>query len=598
MPAPDYLGYVFYLLLIFVPGIGFGELLGVWRKEARLVEGLALAFGLGLAINTIVMAVRTSGFTLFGITLLGLDLPTMYFVIGIGVIAFFSSFLLKKRFSFPVKLGAPDLVLLLVILLQGAMVWLYFQKYPIFPEYQSQDYAAHVQFAQGLLSGSIVSIPNGILYFGVHYQLASALLFVGGEGLVTARITMAILVVLSPLLFYLASSKLLGNRWAGLLAAVIYSLSASVWFDSVFDSGLYANFFGILAVLLLLVSVVGLDSNITSPSAWVFFILALGMTYFSHYTAITLLPALFIVPLIHFLQRSKGALKYLAPPVFAVAPGGIALLAFPGLLSLVYSLAVSGGGGIRGGTTLSALLSSLPVMSYMALEVFSDTAFVVLFALAAVYVYRGVISKGPLLLIPLLWFVSLVVASPRDVSAWRFSFEALVPLTIMAGYGLYIALPKRDIVNRKKGSWKYTKLGLALLLLLSPILVSSWGQTLVADSTTDTTPYSNSQQNVYSAIYWLKDNTPSDSKYLSVSDWRFTYTDLFMGRTTDYAFYSQPSSAVTAAQASGAGYIIVTNLVTESIPPDPSLFPWNNFHPSSNLTLIYSNDDVKVFKIT
>ena len=49
-----------------------------------------------------------------------------------------------------------------------------------------------------------------------------------------------------------------------------------------------------------------------------------------------------------------------------------------------------------------------------------------------------------------------------------------------------------------------------------------------------------------------------------------------------------------AAEQLGARYIIVTMAVTLSLPPTPSLFPWNNYRANSNLTLVYSNNDVRI----
>jgi endonuclease/exonuclease/phosphatase (EEP) superfamily protein YafD len=49
-----------------------------------------------------------------------------------------------------------------------------------------------------------------------------------------------------------------------------------------------------------------------------------------------------------------------------------------------------------------------------------------------------------------------------------------------------------------------------------------------------------------------------------------------------------------AAEQLGARYIIVTMAVTLSLPPTPSL-PWNNYRANSNLTPVYSNNDVRIF---
>ena len=212
LPEPNSAGFLLYLLEIFLPGIGFGELLQLWKKEDSLVERVGLAFGLGLSIDTIVLLIRTS--KLGGLE--GIDIYTLYGIILAGLVALLISFAKKRNLRFP-KPTRIDYVLIVFIIAQSLMLLLYFTKYPIFPEYQSQDYAIHVQLAQSLISGSTTSIPSGILYYGIHYQLASGLLFVGGEPLVTARQTMAILIVLSSLLFYSSTKKIFQDSRVALI---------------------------------------------------------------------------------------------------------------------------------------------------------------------------------------------------------------------------------------------------------------------------------------------------------------------------------------------------------------------------------------------
>jgi len=274
-------GYLIYLLEIIVPGIGFGELLGVWEGEnIRLVNRIAYAFGLGLAIDTSALAVRTSGLTIAGHALRGLDYSTIYFIIGVGILALGISILRRRKVLFPIRPTLQDAELIIIMGCLALMIVFYFQKYPIFPEYQGPDYGNHTLTALQLVSGLLVSIPAGILYYGVHFQLASALIVVGGDPLVTARITMGLLVVLSPLLVNLATSRIFSSPGAGLVAAAAYVFSGTIWFVSVFDSGLYANFFGILISLFVLVVFVDLCRNIGSSRSWVLFILAIDTEYF------------------------------------------------------------------------------------------------------------------------------------------------------------------------------------------------------------------------------------------------------------------------------------------------------------------------------
>ena len=166
-PEPFTSGFILYLAEIFLPGLGFGELFRLWRKDDSFLGSIGLAFGLGLSIDTIVLLIRTSGIG----GLAGLNVYALYGIIFAGVLALLVSFLTKRRFLFP-KPKRLDIILVIFIIAQSLMLLLYFTKYPILPEYQSQDYAIHVQIAQGLISGSTTSIPSGILYYGVHYQFS------------------------------------------------------------------------------------------------------------------------------------------------------------------------------------------------------------------------------------------------------------------------------------------------------------------------------------------------------------------------------------------------------------------------------------------
>ena len=121
---------------------------------------------------------------------------------------------------------------------------------------------------------------------------------------------------------------------------------------------------------------------------------------------------------------------------------------------------------------------------------------------------------------------------------------------------------------------------------------------MLTDSFTSAQDSAQSQRYVYQAIEWMGNSTSPESTFLSVSDWRFTYSETLISRNTLYQFESSPQSTIPAAKSQGIGYIIVTFAVTESLLPNPSLFPWNNFKPSANLTMVYSNPDVEIFEIS
>jgi hypothetical protein len=589
------LGYLVYLAFIFVPGIGLGELLEVWKDKDSFTARIAYSFGLGLAIDTTIVMIRTSGISS---ALVGLDVWTIYGAIVFGLAALLLSAAVRKKVTWWAKPRKLDVVVFAVVLVQGLLILLYFQKYPIFPEYQSPDYATHVQYAQGLISGSLTSIPAGLLYYGVHFQLASSLLLVGGNALVTVRWTMALLVVLSPLLFYLVVQRLFSNDVASTITVLIYSLSGTIWFGSVFNTGLYANFFGILASLFLLVALIEAGLNLGSRGAWVVLLFATITAYFSHYSTITLLPAILILPLIVYLTDRVLPRRLVLASLLVIVPAAIAALADPNIVNSL-ELATNGGGIVTGGTWISGLLSAFPILSYVAVEVTYDLGLLVMVFLFVVYLWRAFTLRSPLMFVPLIWFISLLVASPDNVSAWRFSFEALVPFTLMAASGLFSLLPRFEARRGRKSSpTLFWKAGLILVLVLVPLFAGSWGVQLVSDATTDTQLISQSQVAVNASISWLGSHTPGNSTYLSVSDFRFSYTSLFLDRPTTYVYLSNPGQAIPYADQHHMGYIIVTRLVTAAIPDNPQDFPWNTFpaESSSNLTLIYNNTDVRIYR--
>jgi hypothetical protein len=258
-----------------------------------------------------------------------------------------------------------------------------------------------------------------------------------------------------------------------------------------------------------------------------------------------------------------------------------------------------------GSSGLSNLLSSYPVLSYMVVEVDSDLSFIVLTALACVCIWRLGASRSSALAMPVVWMGTLLVVAPFNVTAWRYSFEALVPFTLLAGLGIFYLLPKPK--GRKVGQNPvsvYWKAALVLLLVLVPVIVSSEGAAVVGDAVSDSSLVAQNQNLVYQSIGWLGTNTLPNSSYLSVSDQRFTYTSLIIDRNTTFQFESSPSSAQQFAHSIGAGYVIVTDLVTLPVTggPPPSLeqLPWNTFPTgkgNSNLSLVYQNADVRIYKI-
>ena len=591
----SFLGFVLFLSVIFLPGSGFVELVGLGRRCTNFSQRLALAFAFGLAVDTAVFAARAYGPMLLGFPAGGVDLPSVFILLLLGAgLALWS--LARKQW----KWGSPlptraDLVPLSLVAALGVLFLLYLNKYPIFPEYPSADFYAHASNAEGLASGPFPA-PQGILYSGVSFQLASALLLVGGEGVATVRDAMAVLVALSPLLFYLAAAQLFRSERAGQISAAVYALSGPIWYLMVFDTGLYPNFFGVLASLLLIVALVWVVGSPGDRGSWLAYLVALSMAYLSHYTTVTILPALLVLAVWQLFRGKGDWMSYSKPAIAAALPLAAAVLLSPSTLPHLLQLALAGGGSVNLSTPLSGALAPVPVLGYLAALVYDDVGLLALFFFAGVSLYAASRSRRALAFLPALWLASLLVAAPDSISAWRFSIEALVPLMFMAGYGVDAALGRLESGARAY-SPKGRRLGAVAvaLLLVSPLVVGGWGEVMLADSVSSPAASATSQYDLSASMNWLKGNTPSNSTYLSVTDWRMTYTGVSIGRPTLYRPLTDLNCTLRYARAVGAGYVIVTRQVPAGA--KGLSLPWYTFQNGPGFREVYGNADVRVYQV-
>ncbi len=587
-----FFGYLLYLVAIILPGLGVSLLLGVWRKDNLLVENLGYVVGLGLAVDTLVLFVGSSGVTIASFQLRAVTLSKFYALLAIGVASLLASAIMRRnRITLP-RPSLYDGLVLIFILIQAGVIFLFFTKYPIFPEYNSADFRGHVDIVQSLTSGG-TSFPGGLLYYGVHYQLALGVLLTGGIPLIVVQRIGAILAILGTPVVFLAGSRILASRQAGLISSFLYSLTGSIWFGSLFNTGLYPNFFGILASLFVLTLVADVVRDGAHLGRVLALVGAVGMLYLSHYSDVSIIPAVLAVPLTLFLTR-KFQSRSLLPPLTLIIPAGLAVALFPNLGALLSGFLANAGGNVIGGTYLSGLLSPVPVIANMATINYYDFGFVLLLLFSVIFAWQVLKERDALRVAPFVWFLSIVLVAPLNSGAWRLSYVGLVPLLLMASGGLVLLLPKAQ--KKKRNPYKSSR-GVLLGILLILLLAGSWGVTVVSDSETNTQLSAQAQQNVYNSILWLGDN--AHGSLLSVSDSRFIYTPQLIGRGTYYNFLSTPAQAIPYARSVGASYIIVTQLVTASVPPVPSLFPWNNFPTASNgnLTLLYTNDDVRIYSV-
>jgi len=597
------LGYLEFVALLFLPGMAFMELFRV-GGDLSFAERLGLAFGLSMAVDVLALTFRTSGLLIGSQLMIGIFPVTLELMLGASVVVFAAAVVLRRRVTLYVRPERYDLYVLGLVAAQALLVVVHFTKYPIFPQFQSVDFTQHVQITSALQAGGLTMFPGGILYYGAHLLMGSLVALSGDLALVATQYAMGLLTVFSPLLVFVAAGSLTKSKRVGLIATVLYVSTGFVWFGSVFDAGLYANFYGVLSILLLFALVPVVLKQPRSPGVWVALVLAVGSGYFSHYSYVTVIPALVALPLAVFVLERKVSLPAIAISAVVVLPGMVAALLRPDLVTLlVQFVQATAGGNVAGDTFLSQYLTGWPVLRYVVVEIADDLGAMVTLVLAALGVYAAFRSKNPVVWVLIVWLLAILVVAPFSEAAWRFAYMALVPLLIVAAVGFDSQIPQtedRAVRQRSKmrarrdyGRYRLGLLGVVFLLLL----VNSWSWQLLGDAASNGAANSQNQNGVLAAMHWMNATTPRDSQVVSVTDSDYNYFQLLYGRASGYAPLATPDAVVAASAGSTVPtYVVLTKVGTVTV-PDPSQNPFNLYPNDARFQLQYNQSGVLVYEL-
>jgi hypothetical protein len=596
-------GYIEFLALLFLPGIAVMEIFQL-GGDFSFAERLGLAFGLSMAVDVLVLAFRTSGVLIGSQLMIGIYPGTLELMLGVSIVAFAVPVALRRRVTLWVQPTRTDLYVLGLVAAQALLVFAHFSKYPIFPQFQSVDFTQHVEITASLQSGDTTMFPGGILYYGAHLLMGSLVALSGDIVLVATQYAMGILVALSPLLVYVAVDSLTKSKLVGLIATLLYVSTGFVWFGSVFDAGLYANFYGILSILLLLALVPAVLKQPRNPGLWVALVLAVGSGYFSHYSYVTVIPALVALPIAVLVVERKVSLPAIAIAAVVIIPGAVAAILRPDLVTLLLQFATaSGGGNIAGDTFLSKYLAFWPVLRYIVVEVADDLGAVVILALAALGVYVAVRSKNPVVWMLVVWFLAILAVAPFTETAWRFSYMVLVPLLLIAAVGFESMIPKeesRGLRQRSKmrarrdyGRYRIAAMGVVFLLLF----VNSWTWQLLGDAASNGAASNQMQHSVLKAMAWMNASTPSDSQVVSVTDSDYNYYQLLYGRPSGYGPLASPDDVVASAVGSTVPTYVVLTTFGTVVPANASENPFNFYPNDTRFQLEYNESGVLVYML-
>lgn len=487
-----------------------------------------------------------------------------------------------------------------IVGLQAALVVAYLVRFPVFPEFQSADFLQHVDHAS-------TWPPNGpMLFYGEAATYLSlvrmAIPFL--QPMMAERYAMGLLVVFSPIIVYKLAKEMAPEHasfhW---FSSLIWVISGAVWFGMVFDSGLYANFFGVLASMVLGWSTLRLLRRETPTFSGLFwFVIALAFAAFSHYSILEMFPAVLGLLLWKGVKDEKVRMKATLAVETLILPLLAAFAVFPDLASLLVATATETAppDAIVVASTPLARVIPVPVLSYMVAEL--DGPFLVdlvplLFAGFALYFLT--LKRNYRLNFFLGWFSTILVTSPLNSTAWRYSFVALAPLIFISSYGLGDFWFKVYPYSKTRNKFPYLVSGpsvsplkgaiaacVCLVLLIS--IPTSWGlgNSGVASST-DSLQFASTDYADLHALQWLKSfipnvtcyrglnaDIPATCEFATLTDWRLTYSSVLNGPNVVLLHPSPlptPETTEGAMAAQGIKFLFVTS--TDLIPPPLCVSP-------------------------
>jgi hypothetical protein len=594
------LGYFEFIGFLFLPGVAFIELFRL-GGDFSFADRLGLAFGLSMAIDVLFLGFRTSGIVIGGITMLKISPLSLDLLLLASVAVLGLAVAIRRRSHFYSRPTVRDLLILAIVIAQSVIVLAHFTKYPIFPEYQSVDFEQHVIITNSILSGAAL-MPGGVLYYGIHLLMASAVVLSGDMTLVVTQYTLGIITALSPLLVYLAVDSLLGSERTSLIASGLYVAAGFVWYGSVFDAGLFPNFYGLLSILLVVSLLVAVTRMPANAGVWIAFVGSVANGYLSHYSFLTIVPAIIALPIITLVFTKKANRVHILAAVVVVLPAALAFILDPNLVGILQFLQPQSSGSITGDTFVSQYLLSAPLLRYVFIEITNDPASLLTLALAAIGIYVVATRRQPFPLLLLIWAASLVLISPEADSAWRFSYMLLMPLLLLAAIGIEILLPRAPgLVRRSK---MHTKRNanrpryVLLVLITLTLVVNSWSWNLLVDSASNNAATNETQHGVLASMMWMNDNLPPGSRIVSVTDFSYAYFQILFGRIAGYAPLAPPDEIVAATNGSSVPtYVVLTKLGTFSSLLSPSQNPFNEYPSDQRFRLLYNETGVLVYKL-
>ena len=549
-------GYLFYLLLILLPGLTLTHFLRVSKNTVS--EYIALAASLGISFQIVFLSLIQ---TLFN----GIEKTHLYSTIILSAVILIVS-LRSNNQEITIRYDRYDVSILLIYIGHLAFLSLHFLKFPVFPNSSSVDYILHLKYSLQLINGEKTIINLGY-YPGVELLLGAGILLINGEHLVTMRHVMSILSGFIPILIYNTALNLFGEKRKALICVLIYSFSSSFWYDSLYISGLYAN---ILTNIISISSLYFIYKSTTKKHVKNYLILMLNgiALILSHSTSIIFIIMTWIFIIMIKLRKEDLLNAYLRSVAYFSLPV-LGIFFHPEILSRLTNVLSGQYISIEVGDPVFNLIKSVsPFIAYM-----SGYMGIVLVSLTlagcALILIRLNISPVLWSSFFAIWFMFIWMLSLQGKQVWRFALLSKVPSKFLIGYfSEEVIVSLKEIVDRaQEFSNRTRKINIhGLSILLVSIVLISGGLLNYTSSNLSYRDNVQRQKSIYESIIWISENTGNESKILVLSEWEYIYLPHISQRKSYYIPITSEYNITKIKQAIAEGtidYLIISNTLKE-----------------------------------
>lgn len=589
-------GQILTIILFFTVGLSILSQMKGYR-ERGLAEVLGLSFGASIAVLPLLLG-------MIYVVLGSIEVLHVWIILAVSGLAVIRRF----RWVLSIKISLLDIYVIAATVITGVFFLFISLRNPYFPMFPSTDYLFHLNASQQYLNGQIALTP--VTYPpAVHFIIGTGMLLMGGEPIVAMQKTMMILGALAPLLFYAVALRTTGSGKVALGAAVLY-LPVGVWWYGLFTTGLYANVYANFVSLAILLFLVDYVKGVSGNSILLFALVSIGL-YISHFTVVILLAALWVMlPLILVKARSSAA-RYFYGLCILMVPALILVAAAPSIVSFVVSLMsapVSAGDIVvwPSGNLMAAQLGEVSVfLQFIYLSLHGEFLFFLALISLVAAPLMVLKKRAPIwaLMFPV-WFLTTWVMSPSTLLTWRSAYYALTPLsfTIALGVSGVISVFKVEKLVRSRGAYMRatrddapSKLQIAGLVATIFLIFAG---SVVAFSAVDTFRSLEGSrrldEDVYGAIMWIREETPSGAVIVAVGDWRFNYFQDLTRRTVVFKPWLPVEEVQPLIGRSDAEFLVTPRLVYR----DGEMINAFKTYVEAGYVLAWENPSVVAFRIS